>query len=124
MNINVYQEGARRTAIYPGKVVEYTEDGYPTTNDYFPPFIYCTLKLNGEAGEIAEFVGKAHRDGYSLVSKEAKLRLAKELGDILWYIANMATDLGFDLSEIAQLNLDKLADRKARGVIGGSGDER
>lgn len=82
--------------------------------------VYLGLKLAGEAGEVAEKIGKNIRDGGQLDD----LGLAKELGDVMWYIAVLAEYLGYDLSEIADMNIKKLNDRKERGVIKGSGDGR
>lgn len=78
-----------------------------------------TLGLVGEAGEVAEKVKKWVRDG-SINEKE----LAKEVGDVLFYVAALAGVLGVDLADIAQGNLDKLNSRKERGVLQGSGDNR
>lgn len=86
--------------------------------------MYCALKLNGEAGEVAEKVGKALRDDRSLITDERRLALIIELGDVLWYIANLADELSVSLDEVARQNLNKLADRKARNVLHGSGDNR
>lgn len=80
---------------------------------------YCALGLTGEAGEYSEKVKKWLRDG-AFEPAEA----AKELGDVLWYLARSAQELGYSLSEIAQMNIQKLTSRKARGVLGGSGDSR
>lgn len=101
LTLNAYQKAARRTAIYADKI------------------IYPALGLCGESGEVAEKIKKYLRDG-TLNDKE----VAKELGDVLWYIANLAEDLGYDLAEIADMNLEKLADRANRNVIKGSGDNR
>lgn len=118
--LNVYQNLAQGSAVYPGQ-------GTPTG------LMYTALKLNGEAGEFAEHVGKAMRDdnfGDSHVSNtneltpERKLALKKELGDNLWYIAAAAKELGFKLSEIAHENLDKLCSRGERNKLQGSGDDR
>jgi len=103
MLFNEYQQKAIKTAIYPK---EYK-------------IIYPALGLCGEAGEVAEKVKKWLRDG-EINDRD----IALELSDCLWYIANLAEDLGYDLEEIAQMNLDKLADRKKRGVLRGSGDHR
>lgn len=128
LTLNEYQQRAAETAIYPGKG---TALG----------LMYCALKLNGEAGEVAENVGKAIRDDglcelaveqpYSYdvgnfrdLEPERRTKLKKELGDALWYIAMAAQELGFSLAEIAGDNLAKLADRQARGVLQGSGDNR
>ncbi|MHA1138503.1 MAG: nucleoside triphosphate pyrophosphohydrolase family protein [Candidatus Thorarchaeota archaeon] len=91
-----YQVSARRTALYP-------ED---------QGIIYTTLGLVGESGEIAEKV------------KKAKEEIAKELGDVLWYVANLAFELGYDLGDIAAINIQKLVDRQERGKIHGDGDNR
>ena len=115
MDLNNYQKKAVSTAIYPE---EYR-------------IVYPTLGLNGEAGEVAEKVKKHIRqDVYTggVHDKELiyqfKLNTAKELGDVLWYVANLAHDLGYTLSEIAEMNIEKLADRKEKGKLKGSGDDR
>lgn len=111
MLLDDYQNKAVETAIFP------------RTDNL--DIIYPALKLAGEAGEVAEKVGKAIRDDVSkFTEKEYLDSLAKELGDVLWYVAALADSIGYDLSEIAQINLDKLSSRQARGVIGGSGDDR
>lgn len=108
MNLNEYQERARSTAIYPGKF----------------NVIYPAFKLCGEAGEVAEKIGKCLRDHNGVFNDERRDQIKKELGDVLWYIANLAFDFDFTLEDIAQTNLDKLASRKERNKIQGSGDER
>ena len=101
-----YQRRAADTAIYPqAQGVEYT-----------------TLGLVGEAGEIANKVKKVLRGDYDRPA--LRELLAGEIGDVLWYLAMLARELDLDLGEIAQANLDKLASRKERGLISGSGDER
>ena len=108
MNFDEYQVKAIATAIYPEK---YT-------------IVYPTLGLVGEAGEVAEKVKKIIRDYNAEYHSGFKKEIAKELGDVLWYVANLADDLDFSLSEIAQMNLDKLTSRKERGTLKGSGDDR
>ena len=105
MNFKEYQDKARQTAVYP------------KTN---PSWIYPMLGLCGETGEIAEKLKKVIRDG-NPIDKDA---LKKELGDVLWYIANLAYELGLDLENIAQTNIDKLFSRKERNCLHGSGDNR
>jgi NTP pyrophosphatase (non-canonical NTP hydrolase) len=103
MQLNEYQERASDTAVYP--------------RHEFP--VYPALGLAGEAGECSEKVKKALRDGHFDVDA-----MKRELGDVLWYVAMFARDCGFTLEEVAQANVAKLADRKTRGVLGGSGDNR
>lgn len=83
---------------------------------------YPVLGLTGEAGEIANKVKKLQRDGLAI--EDIKDDIAAELGDVLWYAAAVATEFGLDLGKVASDNLVKLHSRKARGVIGGSGDNR
>ena len=109
MNFTEYQNLALATAIYPKK--------YET--------IYPALGLCGEAGEVAEKVKKSIRDSlHNWPDEQFKEELTKELGDVLWYISALASDLDISLNEIAENNLQKLASRKKRNKIGGSGDNR
>ena len=109
MNFTEYQNLALSTAIYPKK--------YET--------IYPALGLCGEAGEVAEKIKKSIRDGlHNWPDEQFKEELTKELGDVLWYISALASDLDISLNEIAESNLQKLASRKKRNKIGGSGDNR
>ena len=110
-DINDYQTAARELAVYPDQGT-------------FNGLIYCALKLAGEAGEVAEKVGKVIRDDGSVLTDAHKVALTKELGDILWYVANISCELGLALSTVTEVNIQKLADRKARGVLRGSGDNR
>jgi NTP pyrophosphatase (non-canonical NTP hydrolase) len=86
--------------------------------------IYPTLKLAGEAGEFAEKVGKLLRDKDGRISDADRAALAGELGDVMWYVAEVATVLDLDLDEVGRGNIGKLASRAERGVIQGSGDQR
>ncbi|HZL07626.1 MAG TPA: nucleoside triphosphate pyrophosphohydrolase family protein [Candidatus Dormibacteraeota bacterium] len=93
-------------------------------NDSFKDTLHWVLGINGEAGEVAEKVKKIIRDKDGVISEQDKIELAKEIGDVLWYLAVFAHDLGFSLDDIADQNLEKLKSRKARGVLGGTGDNR
>ena len=85
---------------------------------------YPALGLAGEAGEVAEHAKKAIRDDAGVVSEERRQAMAKELGDVLWYVSQIASELGLELDEIARANLEKLLSRQRWGVLSGSGDER
>lgn len=86
--------------------------------------IYPTLKLAGESGEFAEKVGKIIRDRGGKLGADERAALADELGDVMWYVAEVATVLDLDLGEVGRRNLEKLRSRAERGVIRGSGDRR
>jgi len=109
MDFNEYQKKSRKTAIYPDK----------DSN-----FVYPTLGLVGEAGEVAEKIKKVIRDKGGQLDKETKDMLKKELGDVLWYVAQLATELNLSLDEVAEKNIEKLYSRLDRGKIKGSGDDR
>ncbi len=109
LTLHEYQQRAALTAKYP--------------NAGQNP-IYPTLGLAGEAGEVADKVKKVVRDKGGTFDAESIAAIGKELGDVLWYVARLAAELGLDLEQVAQANLDKLASRQQRGVLGGSGDER
>ena len=109
MDFLAYQQQSRATARYPNA----------GTNPIYP-----TLGLCGEAGEVADKVKTVIRDRGGSFSPEVIEALQLELGDVLWYVAQLATELGLDLDAIAQANLDKLASRAARNVIAGDGDNR
>jgi len=108
MKLNEYQVRASATAQYgDGNAINYP-----------------ILGLVGEAGELANKYKKVLRDDGGILHPDKRKAMADELGDVLWYVAALARDLGEDLESIATKNLEKLYDRKARGVISGSGDER
>ncbi len=109
MDFNEYQKASRKTAMYPNKDAN---------------FIYPTLGLCGEAGEVAEKIKKTIRDENGIMSAEKKEELKKELGDVLWYMAQIATEVWLELDDVARLNIEKLYSRLDRGVISGSGDNR
>lgn len=108
MQFKEYEQTINKFAIYP-------EAGRSTPMG----LAYCALGLVGEAGEYSEKIKKLIRDG-----KLDKPLAAKELGDVLWYLTRSANELGYTLTDIAEINLVKLTDRKDRGVLQGSGDER
>ena len=81
---------------------------------------YVTLGLVGEVGELYGYLAKSIRDNY----EPDMAHVEKELGDILWFVAALSQDCGLNLATLAQKNLDKLADRKKRSVLQGSGDTR
>lgn len=85
---------------------------------------YVTLGLAGEAGEVAGKVKKILRDNSGEISDEVRRKLAKELGDILWYVAELCTFLDLDMGDVATGNITKLKNRQERGTLQGDGDER
>ena len=89
------------------------------SNPYYP-----ALGLGGEVGEVLNKVKKIMRDHDGKITDEYREILKKELGDVLWYVAALASELGLKLEEVARLNLEKLASRKERGTLGGDGDNR
>ena len=110
--MNEYQADAATTAIYKWKV------------------IYPALGLANEAGEVLGKLKKLIRDndvqfdGKVKITDQQRADLGAELGDVLWYISNLSRDLGLTLNDVAAMNIEKLKSRQARGVIGGSGDNR
>ena len=109
MTFKEYQKQSRLTAHYPGGGKN---------------FVYPTLGLVGEAGEVAEKIKKALRDHGGVVDESRKNEIMKELGDVLWYMAQLSTELGLDLEDVAAGNLEKLRSRMERGKLSGSGDDR
>jgi NTP pyrophosphatase (non-canonical NTP hydrolase) len=109
VNFSDYQAKSRATAKYPviGHAV-----------------IYPTLGLTNEAGEVAGKIKKIFRDKDGLISDADRQALQSELGDVLWYLSQTATELDLSLDEIAEHNIHKLLDRLERGKIQGDGDSR
>lgn len=108
MELSDYQRRSRRTAEYPREAW----------------LAYPALGLAGEAGEVAEHAKKAIRDDAGEVTDGRRAAIARELGDVLWYAAQLASELGLELDAIARENLEKLLSRQRRGVLSGSGDNR
>ncbi|HPN96485.1 MAG TPA: nucleoside triphosphate pyrophosphohydrolase family protein [Candidatus Moranbacteria bacterium] len=109
MNFEEYQKKSRLTAKYP---------------DAGKNYIYPTLGLAGESGEVAEKIKKVIRDKGGVITDETKEEIKKELGDVLWYVAQIATELGLSLDEVVEKNIEKLYSRMERGKLGGDGDNR
>lgn len=109
MTFDDYQYASRAFVIYPdpGKNV-----------------VYPTLGLANEAGEVAGKVKKIFRDGSGEPTDHDREVIGAELGDVLWYCAQLATELGLSFDDLAQHNIEKLSSRKERGVLGGNGDDR
>jgi NTP pyrophosphatase (non-canonical NTP hydrolase) len=109
MDFTDYQTKSRRTAKYPSI-------GHPV--------IYPTLGLTNEAGEVAGKVKKIFRDKGGIIGEAERENLKSELGDVLWYLAQVCTELNLSLDEVAGFNIAKLYSRLERGKIGGDGDNR
>lgn len=112
MDFNEYQDAAAEFAQYP-------EAGTGS----MLALAYTGLGL-GEAGEVQGKIKKVLRDDHGVLTARAQAAIISELGDVLWYVAACARELGVDLDDIAQANVDKLSDRAERATIGGSGDNR
>ena len=94
---------------------------YPNMGDNY---VYPALGVAGEAGEVAEKVKKQLRNHNGEITDEFREKISKELGDVLWYIAAMCTELNLSMNRVAKDNLLKLRSRAERGVIKSEGDER
>jgi NTP pyrophosphatase (non-canonical NTP hydrolase) len=108
VELSEYQRLSRSTAEYPRQEA----------------LTYPALGLAGEAGEFADHAKKVIRDDGGEVTPQRREAMAKELGDVLWYVAQLASELGLELEQVARENLDKLHSRQRRGVLSGSGDDR
>ena len=113
-SLNMYQVLAKTTAIYP-PINEINEGSNP---------YYAALGLAGEVGEFCNKLKKVMRDNYGVITPEFVADAEKELGDVLWYLAACASELGLNLGTVAEKNLDKLLARKDKGTLQGSGDDR
>ena len=109
MDFSDYQTRSRKTAKYP-------PIGHPV--------IYPVLGLANEAGEVAGKVKKIFRDKGGVIGAAEREALKGELGDVLWYLAQVCTELDLPLDEVAEHNIEKLYSRLERGTIGGDGDNR
>lgn len=110
MELGDYQKKARRT------------NGRTTVGGNH--YVYLTMGLVGEAGELANKVKKIFRDDNGQVTEGRKGEIISELGDVLWYIAMLSEEFGSSLEEVALMNNKKLESRLARGTVHGSGDKR
>ena len=109
LNFDEYQKLASATAIYPRI----------GNNVYYP-----ALALAGESGEVCNKISKIMRDHSDIITNEMKLELENELGDVLWNLSQLATELCLSLDEVATNNLRKLKSRKDRNKLRGGGDNR
>ena len=101
MLLDEYQERARTTAVYPREFA----------------YNYLALGVAGEAGEVANKVKKVLRDKNGVMDDTSRALIVDELGDVLWYIALMAHELGVTLQDVAEGNIAKLTERKAQNLI-------
>lgn len=109
MTFEEYQNKSRETAFYPSLGSN---------------FIYPTLGLVGESGEVAEKIKKILRDKDGVINEDSRKEIAKELGDVLWYLAQLSSELNLSLDDVAKMNIEKLSSRKERNVLSGDGDNR
>ena len=108
MDFNAYQNFASITRIYPENM----------------KIVYPCLGLSGEVGEVCEKVKKIYRDKKGNFSEHDKEQIVREMGDVLWYLAALASDLGYNLNDIAFNNTQKILERKDNGKLHGNGDYR
>lgn len=111
MDFNEYQKLASRTATFDDKVADYA-------------LMYTCLGLAGETGELIEKIKKVMRNDNGVINDEKRTGIKSEIGDILWYLSQVARIAGIPLADAARANIEKLADRAARGVIKSEGDTR
>ncbi|MBI1978979.1 MAG: nucleoside triphosphate pyrophosphohydrolase family protein [Candidatus Aenigmarchaeota archaeon] len=109
MDFKEYQDKAKKTALYP---------------NVGSNFIYPTLGLTNESGEVAGKIKKVLRDKNGIIDENTKSEIKKELGDVLWYLSQLSTELNLSLDDIANENLQKLSSRMERNKIHGEGDNR
>lgn len=109
MNFEEYQKAAKEKAVYPTL-------GHPV--------VFPTLGMLGEAGEVSEKIKKIFRDHDSEITESTREEIKKELGDVLWYMSQIASELDINLQEIAEFNLEKITSRHERGAVWGEGDNR
>jgi NTP pyrophosphatase (non-canonical NTP hydrolase) len=114
MTLNDYQKKAHSFSGYPEARIDHLKIDY----------VYPALGLAEEAGEVAGKYAKAVRDCNGEIDMERKTEIIKELGDVLWFVSELAYNLNVNLNYVANYNIAKLKDRKKRGVIHGSGDNR
>lgn len=119
MELNEYQKEAEKFAEYPEGYIIQENDVFVKT-----AWVYPTLGLAGETGEVCDKLKKVIRDKNGVVDGFEKDEIKKELGDVLWYIAAIARELGITLQDVAETNILKLTSRKNRNVLHGSGDNR
>jgi NTP pyrophosphatase (non-canonical NTP hydrolase) len=111
LTFDLYQTLAMETAVYPGK-------------RGLLGLLYCGLGTAEEAGEVAGKIKKVLRDNNGVVDGVQRERIKKEMGDVLWYLAGVAKELGINLGSVARENILKLQGRRERGTIHGDGDDR
>lgn len=109
MTFNEYQQKTKERAIYPLVGEKY---------------VYPLIGIMGETGEIAEKIKKSLRDKDGIIDEQLKQDLKKELGDVLWYLSQLATELDLELNDIVKANLEKIESRHKRNVMHGEGDDR
>ncbi len=110
MNFDEYEKLAARTATFDNAEKE--------------TLYYLALGIAGEAGEVVEKIKKIMRNDKGVITESKKEELVKEMGDVLWYLSQLSRFLGKPFSEVARINIEKLADRQKRGVIASEGDNR
>ena len=108
-DFDAYQKQCKKTAVYP-KVGR--------------GFVYPLIGLQGETGEVSEKIKKVFRDDGGKLTKEKREEIKKELGDVLWYLAQLSTELNIKFSDVVLENIKKLSSRKVRGTLHGDGDNR
>jgi NTP pyrophosphatase (non-canonical NTP hydrolase) len=111
MELDHYQTLASKTGLQGERTQEYR-------------LMYLTLGLAGETGEVVEKIKKLVRNDAGVLSEEKKHLITHELGDVLWYLSQLAGEIGVSLNTVGEANIQKLADRAARGAIKSEGDTR